>query len=319
MASQPFTKLLRFWIKPNKMKTLLLLSLFVSTFGFSQTLSQYFDGADTLAYQAIMIEIDSGSVWQIGPPDKEVHFKSASTIPNVIVTDTINPYPVNDTSSFRISILNEWGNWGILAMEWNQKLDLDSLSDWGVVEFSLDNGASWMNAFDNPYVYNFYGYNPMNVDYMPSGYQGFTDQDTLWKNIWLCFDLSWMSQVNDSVDFRYTIISDSVQTKKEGWMIDNMLAHYTWVHTLPEIKQDEYMKVFPNPTDGRVYIKAKKQNGFHIIETMDLMDESGRVVESWRNVPTQFFIDLDNHPNGLYHLKVRTNIQEDEFKILLNK
>ena len=91
--------------------TLLLFSALFSLNSMSQDLTQYFDGADTLVYNAILIEIDTNSVWQIGPPNKEVHFKSASTVPNVIVTDTINPYPINDTSRFQIKILNEWGNW----------------------------------------------------------------------------------------------------------------------------------------------------------------------------------------------------------------
>ena len=204
-------------------------------------------------------------------------------------------------------------------MEWNQKLDLDSLADFGGVEFSVDDGISWYDAFDNPYVYNFYGFDVNNVAYMPSGYQAFTAQDTLWKNVWLCFDLSWMGQFGDTVEFRYTLYSDSIQTQREGWMIDNMLAHYTQVHTLPEIEQDAYMTVFPNPVSDRVYISTKKAKGFHIIEQMDLINEQGRIVESWQNVPTKFFIDIGDHPVGMYHLKVRTNLQTEEFKILLNK
>src|ERR1700747_2873685 len=42
------------------------------------------------------------NIWQIGSPHKPV-FASAYTNPNVIVTDTANHYPVNDTSSFIIS------------------------------------------------------------------------------------------------------------------------------------------------------------------------------------------------------------------------
>jgi len=42
------------------------------------------------------------NVWQIGKPQKSI-FKSAYSIPNAIVTDTINPYPINDTSSFIIT------------------------------------------------------------------------------------------------------------------------------------------------------------------------------------------------------------------------
>ena len=307
-------------LNPKLMKSVCLLFFLMSSFaGMTQTLSQYFDGADTVVYSSISIEIDTNSIWQIGPPDKELYFKSASTEPNAIVTDTFYAYPTNDTSRFEAKILNEWGNWGILAMQWNQKLDLDSTADWGIIEFSMDGGASWENAFDNPYVYNIYGFDPINVDTMPNGFRAFTDRDTTWKNVWLCLDLSWMWQFGDTVRLRYTIISDSVQTEAEGWLIDDMIANYTQVHTLPEIQQTKYMEVFPNPTDGRVYISTKKTEGFHIIEEMDLIDDQGQVLESWRNVPTKFFIDIEEYPVGLYYLKVKTNIQSEEFKLILNK
>ena len=41
------------------------------------------------------------NIWQIGAPHKTV-FSAAYTAPNVIITDTVNHYPVNDTSVFTI-------------------------------------------------------------------------------------------------------------------------------------------------------------------------------------------------------------------------
>ena len=50
----------------------------------------------------VQIEIDTsnaGNIWQIGQPDKAI-FDSAFSAPNAIVTDTVNYYPINDSSSF---------------------------------------------------------------------------------------------------------------------------------------------------------------------------------------------------------------------------
>ena len=54
------------------------------------------------------IDIDTisnpNNSWQVGAPQKSL-FTSALTPPNVIVTDTINPYLINDTSIFSLTFL----------------------------------------------------------------------------------------------------------------------------------------------------------------------------------------------------------------------
>ena len=70
---------------------------------------------------------------------------------NVIITDTINTYPVNDTSRFSFSVYNDF-SFAIVAIQWLQKLDIDSTGDIGTIEFSTDGGQTWQNTFNNPYV-----------------------------------------------------------------------------------------------------------------------------------------------------------------------
>ena len=291
--------------------------------GFGQTFDQYFDGADTSSQDAVIIHLDTAAtnLWQIGPPQKAI-FDFAATLPNAIVTDTIANYPINNVSRFEAKVRNTWGNWGILAVQWMQKLDTDSAQDGGIVEFSIDDGLTWENAHTNPYVYNFYGFDAVNMGPLHTGELGFHGLDSTWKNVWLCFDLSWMSSINDSIDFRFTFISDSISTStvgndKEGWIIDNLLAQLTTIHTINEVEQSEYMTVTPNPTDGVINITTKKLDEFHIIERMELLDVQGRVVKSWTTVPTKYFIDISDQPNGMYFLNVKTNIKSESFKILL--
>lgn len=310
------------------MKAKLLLTSFFLLFGFmsnAQWYVQYFDGADTSAQNSVIITIDPDTIgtdtiniWQVGPPQKTL-FNAASTVPNVLVTDTVNFYPPNDTSSFSF-IINP-SNWGsnVLALQWKQKLDYDTAKDGGVIEFSIDSGQTWQNAFTSPYVYNFYGYNTINEDTIYTGEKAFTGRDTLWRDIWLCYDLSWLNFNPGLIHIRFTSYSDSIDNSKEGWMIDNLSVHPTWIHTISEKQQEEYMLVYPSPTDGIVNISTKKIDGMHIIENMQLVSVDGKVVQQWNNVPTKFFIDIGNHANGLYHLKVKTNIQEQTFPLILNK
>jgi hypothetical protein len=286
----------------------------------AQDYQQYFDGADTLPYNSLFIHIDNSdsthtNVWQIGRPQKTV-FDAAATVPNAIVTDTINTYPSNDTSSFTFKVPNDGWAWGILAVQWKQKLDMDSGLDGGNIEFSADSGAQWFSAFDNPNVYNFYGFQPSNVDTLPSGQQGFTGTDSSWRDIWLCWDMSWLATV-DTAWVRFTFTSDSTDQLKEGWLIDNILAHITWIHTVSEVKPQQYMWIYPNPTSGRVHIETQKINAFHIIESLEIFTAQGAEVRRYQRVPTKFFVDLDDLPPGSYFMRVTTNIQTETFKVVV--
>lgn len=298
----------------------LLMNFFTAFISFGQY-QQYFDGADT-GYYTIEVIIDSShnNVWQIGSPHKII-FDSAATLPNAIVTDTLNSYPVNNSSSFQYKIKEgDFTGVGprIYAIQWKQKLDFDPGTDGGMIEYSLDTGQTWINGFTSPYIYNFYGYDSVNVDTLANGEIGFTGTDSTWKDIWFCYDLSWASNYGD-IFLRHRLVSDSVEQNREGWMIDNILGHETFIHTIDENEKEKFMSVGPNPTKGRVNISTRKIKEYHVIENMELVNVEGQVVQTWGLSPTKFYIDLQNHPNGLYFLKVKTNIQTETFKIILEK
>lgn len=301
--------------------TTVLLILLVR-FSSAQFYTQYFDGADTSAWNSIRISLDTSgqNVWQIGRPQKII-FDSAATQPNAIVTDTINFYPINDTSRFIAKVnINGW-NWGIFALQWKQKLDMDTSFDGGIIEYSVDNGNTWVNVFNNPYVYNFYGFQPANADTLIGGEFAFSGTDSTWRDIWLCFDISWLQQFswNDTALFRFTLLSDSVYNNKEGWLIDNMHAHITIIHTVKEIEQEHYLNVYPNPTSNIVHIQIQKIMEFHIIEHMELIDPLGRVVDKWTNIPTKFWFDTNKYNDGMYYLKVKTNVKSETIPLVISK
>jgi hypothetical protein len=280
---------------------------------------QYFDGADTGMYSLpLVIDTASSNIWQVGSPQKTI-FDSASSLPNALVTDLMNAYPINNTSSFGFVLNNQmFVGFPIMALHWIQKLDMDHGYDGGIIEYSVDSGITWQNVINNPYVYNFYGYDSANVDTLLNGEYAFTGTDTSWKDIWLCFDYNFV-MLHNIFEFRYTFKSDSVDTGKEGWMIDNFGAHVTIFHTIKEEKQKEYLRVYPNPTTGIVHIEAQKIDDFHIINSMELIDATGAVVEKFGVSPTKFWINLDKHKNGLYYLKISTNLKTEVHPVVLNK
>lgn len=304
-------------MKTPLLSTLVILCLFTASV-YAQSLSQYFDGADTIPGQSLFIELDTSStnVWQIGPPHKNI-FNAASTVPNALVTDTINYYPINNSSSFYFDADIDAFGWGILAFQWTQKLDLDEGMDGGLIEYTIDGGNSWQSVFNSPYVYSFYGFDQANVSSIPNHGFAFTGRDSIWKDIWLCFDVSWLNQ-NDSMQFKYTLKSDSLENNREGWLIDNFLIHTTIIHTATsEKEQENYLEIYPNPTSGRLEINAQKINGYHLIEELNLYNVSGRLIKSYGKCPTKFSIDLSDQSPGVYYLKIKTNLQTETFRIVV--
>lgn len=307
------------------MKLKLLLTSVALIFSYSATnaqgyYTQYFDGADTSSWSSIFIKTDTaaGNVWQVGKPQKMI-FDSASTLPNALVTDTINFYPANNISRFQVKFATvQWSPAGILALQWKQKIDLDAGQDGAIIEFSADD-TTWQNAFNNPYVYNFYGYNTANADTLASGEYAFSGTDSTWRDIWLCFDLSWMWTISDSITVRFTLKSDSVNNNREGWMIDNMIAHVTGIHTVKKSEHEEYLKVFPTATTGIVHIETAKLQEYHIIESIEVMNAEGKIVDRYGISPTKFYIDLSRHRNSIYYIRVKTNFKTETFKVILQR
>jgi len=303
----------------NIKKLIFYFCFVIPLIGQSQEYYQYFDGADTTEWESIFITIDTNAsnIWQIGEPSKAI-FNSASTVPNAIVTDTLNFYPSNNTSSFSFYLPDIAFGWGILAIQWTQKLDLESGVDGGLIEFSNDSGLTWSSAFNNPFVYNFYGFEEENLDTLPNNDFAFSGMDSTWRDIWLCFDVSWLDW-GDNLSIRYTLKSDSTDSNNEGWMMDNFMVHLTYIHTVNEIEQEEYMTINPNPTTGRIDINTKKNSEYHIIESIQLVNSNGEIVKEYGTSPTKFNIDISDQANGIYFLRVNTNLKSEIFKVVLQK
>ncbi len=311
------------------MKKHLLILLFAIFFFNNKSiaqpwLDQYFDGADssfTMSWGgSLLVKYDTaaGNIWQVGEPGKVI-FDTAATFRNVLVTDTVNYYPVNNTSIFSFDIGPTWPANGILGIQWKQKLDMDKKRDGGKVEFSVDYGVTWQNAFNNPYVYNYFGFDPSSQDTLVTGDYALSGTDSTWKDIWLCYSLSWIATVVDSVKVRFTFVSDSIDNQKEGWMIDNLHAHLTITHPVKEEKKETYINVYPNPAKDKINIELQHVNGFHIIEKMELINAQGKIVEEWKTIPFRFWIDTSKYPSGNYFLKIKSNLKTETVPIIIQK
>lgn len=279
---------------------------------------QYFDGADTLAQNSIFPVFDTSStnIWQIGPPQKTI-FDGAATTPNVLVTDTINTYPKGNTSSFQIQFGTSY--WKIalykVAFRWKQKLDLDTNHDGAIVEYSLDTGATWVNVFNNPNVYNFYGFDSLtNKDTLQDGTFAFSGTDTTWRDIWLCFDGN-VFNGSDSFFIRYTLRTDTADNNKEGWMIDNMMAQPTYFHTVSKIDPDKSFIVYPTITAGPVTINSA--DNVSRLDNVQLVDATGKLIREYIDQPKKVKFDFSNCSAGTYYLKVRSKDKTEIHQVVI--
>jgi hypothetical protein len=297
----------------------LLLILFNYFLKAQVTFYNYFEGPPSTNNLTVTILPTPNNIWQIGKPQKTL-FSAASSTPNVIITDTINKYPVNNASTFTMVILTNTFLPFPTVVRWKQKLDMQLKRDGGFVEFSTNSGVTWQNTHNNPLIYQYYGFMPANKDTIAGNplQHCFTGIDNVWRDIWLCFPPN-VANLNDSLFIRFRFKSDSVQTNQEGWMIDNFMAMQTIIHPVKEISQIDNIVVYPNVTNGVLNVEMKKRSDKDVIQNIDLFDESGRLVENFGQNYTKVVLDISKHKPGNYYLKVTINNKVSKFKILYEK
>jgi hypothetical protein len=274
-------------------KLLLLISLtVVSATSFGQW-QWNLNFEDTTYLHRVFIDTISNPncIWQIGHPAKTI-FNSAYSVPNVIVTDTLNPYPINDTSSFIITHIRP-GNFGgneSLLLDFYFKLNTDSLADYGIIEASLDNGTSWINLMTQDTTYGLNWINPKPI--LTGNTNGWVHYSEDIRS------LTYMIGYSDTVLYRFTFISDSVQTNKEGWMLDDFLFNDSW-EGIPEYQNDNLISISPNPTSNELRIHTTK-----IVDkpTIQILNYTGQILYDKLNFIGET-IDTRQLPNGIYLLK----------------
>jgi hypothetical protein len=185
---------------------------------------------DNPNFFGLSAEIDTSNIdniWQIGQPYKIV-LNQAESQPNVIITDTLNTYPINNSSSFYIS----YYDYNCGYMDVSYFCDTDSLNDYGTIELSMDSGQTWINILDD------------SLNIIANKKPILTGNSSGWQ--WFSFFYgNLLSDFGDSILFKFSFTSDSIDTQHDGLMFDN-LAFCESVNTQNRYQLNN-LKVFPNP------------------------------------------------------------------------
>ncbi len=263
---------------------------------------------DTTFRDRIVIDsiINPNNIWKVGHPTKTV-FSTTNSSPNVIVTDTLNPYPPNDTSSFTMIHIAS-GGWQLSY----PKIDIggwyfvnsDTLTDYGYIEFSSDHGNTWLSIENHSNVCTWGATSEIPV---------FSGNSNGWKHFYYCIEPPTTVNLGDTILYRFTFISDNVQTNKDGLMFDDL--HFEdWAEGIEEFRNDNLISIYPNPASDFLSVQRSFTNNLQSIQVINCL---GQVIYIDNNF-SKSFIDVRYFKNGIYYLKYDNTKEFSIKKFVIN-
>ena len=126
-------------------KILLTQFLLLSILGIGYT--QQFNNFEIEQNFEITFEPSTDTLWQIGEPAK-VFFDAANSLPNALMTDSVDMYPTNQSTWFEFTLdENTLLFWPYIQIDWDYKIDVEDGVDGCIIENSYDDGQTWLNVF----------------------------------------------------------------------------------------------------------------------------------------------------------------------------
>jgi len=284
-------------MKLNLLSTFLVFSSLVSA-----------QNIDSLTFEmnagrAVIDTANHANVWQVGQPSKTI-FNSAYSPTKAIVTDTLNAYPINTNSSFKVGF-DLYGIHPVIGFRY--KLDAETGKDGGYVEASFDNGQSWIlltattDSFliQAPFRLTTTGFYSK-TDTLDGGQAAFSGLSPAWKYAtvdFACFAV----KMPYNFWLRFTFVSDSAQTNQEGWMIDNIIIDNTGDCSgiAETTKAGISLSIEPNPfaLSSFVNISLDVDNA-----TFTAYDATGRKALKLEGIQGNYFsLERKSLPAGLYY------------------
>jgi hypothetical protein len=279
---------------------------------------QFCDTSSPAGFQ-LLPDTSSSNIWQIGHTIK-FGVTNARDSACSMITDTLNPYPINNLSMFTV-ILPEnttigW-NYNYYFKFWH-RFETDSLLDGCWLEFSKDTGHTWaradslqfgmamslQNNFNACQLYNNNLSSP-NMDTLLDGHLGWSGQGGSWRYtaLWLNLIFPIKPTRFDLINaVRFVFKSDSIQTNRAGWAIQDLALGIVEVSSLDDISLKP-LPIFPNPSsEGIFYIDGPSGVPIHC----KVYDIYGRLV-SKKLIDRS--IDLRTFQDGLYYYHIEIDGQ----------
>jgi hypothetical protein len=278
---------------------------------------------DTVSFEKpsteIIIDTTSGSLWQIGRPQK-TFFNSAHTGNRAILTDTITDYPPNDTSSFIYVMRKLYIQTCNTCLGFWQKYDMDSTGDKGIIDASYDGGKSWVLLKDtsmvppeDTYIYwqpDYHASDGSSTDHklITSGKSDGWIQSSLCWNWYLACKKDTIIDNPDSLMIRFTFTSDAIAKNKEGWMIDDIVTSGEFPEDCPGgIKENSINNnifISPNPASSAIQVSSEQPT----VISIDIYNMLGEKVYSTPITDNRspITINITAFPTGMYFAEIKS-------------
>lgn len=270
---------------------------FQFTLNFDDTICLHRLSIDTVNYP--------NNRWQIGFHNKST-LDSTACKTKVIVTDTLNPYPVNDTSVFTLKFrLSNGIAYGCKMLEGDYYVQTDSLNDYGKIEFSPNNGTTWVDFINDTAYSSMISY----IGDIPV----FTGRSIKCKhfNLAIC-DIGSVFNVqsNDTLLFRFTFISDSIYDNLGGLMFDN-LEQWDFVEGISKTRFKPIKSIiYPNPSAD--FFTIDFENATDAVFELSVYDMNSKLVFKDEEVRgKRYKLDAQLFIPGVYMYKL-TQLQSHE-------
>lgn len=259
------------------------------------------------------------NIWQIGTPQKPF-FGNALSVPHAIQTDSINSYPVNNHSVFILKFANntvDATDWNRTELSFWHKYQMNALLDSGFIDYSIDNGLTWISMKDtynvqgtNGWFYSFFFWEspllqtpaPSLNENVVSGISSdwvFSSYEWFW---FLSVETNRDNFTPDTMQVRFSFNTDGLFDNYDGWIIDNIKVEKQWysgTHS-PE-NNPGTLQLYPNPAST---VASFAYTGREIPQVQQVINMHGEVVKEYYMHNHQGKILLDHVPAGNYLFRI---------------
>jgi hypothetical protein len=238
------------------------------------------------------------SLWQIDIPQKTV-FTSTVSPTKAIVTKTLTTYPVNKTSFFSIKHVADFGfAWNIQAgISGKYFVNSDTLSDFGTIEFSPDNGTSWINLVTNTtYSTNIFWNNPYTKPVLTGNSSGWKQFKVNIEGLGPTLGI----QYGDTVIYRFGFTSDATQTNKDGLMYDSIYVFDYPPLSVKEISGEQQVLMYPNPAKDVLILDLQGKTNPGLVTVYNSCGKAIIVSSVSSSITSRYKLDIKDLSSGFY-------------------
>lgn len=247
-------------------------------------------------YNPIIIDSTTNYQWQIGTTTK---FELGPQYWNrSIITDSINPYPINYLSSFRITVV---GNFSAYPFElfFQHQYETDKGKDGGKIEIYNKFNDKWENIVKTLNLNSFNLYTESDSIAALNNEPGFSGTSNGHESVSIYFEPS-LGEAMDTFDIKFVFASDSIDNNKDGWIIDDICLY--GIYEGISDKEGMFFKIFPNPFNDNIIIQ--NLNDLYIYDSyIEIIDIKGNLVYSIADYDGSE-LNLSELNSGLYLMKI---------------